>query len=453
MANYRPRGSSLFSGLALLFVGILLLLHNYHGLAIGRVLGHWWPLILIFWGAIKLYERAEASRAGQPGASRISAGEIFLVLGLLSLLGIVVAVDYGRQHIPGDFNGWGLGNSTAFDLEGPSPLAVPQDARITIRNSRGDISVRSSDESHIRVSGKKNITAWNERDAQHIASAVSVEIVPNGDGYEVRPVNTSGGDSRVSVDMDISVPKKASLTIRAEKGDVTVSDMAKPVVINTSKGDIDVRDTGGDVTIDTRKGDVKVSDTKGNVKVSGRGGEVNVSGATGGLTIDGEFYGPIRADKIAKGVRFVSQRTDLTLTQLTGHMEAGSGNLEVADAPGNLTLRTNSYDVSIENAGGKVKVDNRNGNVEVRFSTPPKEDIEITNSSAPITISLPESSSFDIVADCHSCDIDSEFSADSLNKTSTQSGDSHLEGKYGKGRGLKITLKTSYGSISLHKTS
>lgn len=453
MANYRPRGSSLFSGLALLFVGILLLLHNYHGLPIARALGHWWPLLLVFWGAIKLYERSMASRSGEPGSARITAGEIFLVLGLLSLLGIVVAVDFARQHVSGDFGDWGPGTATAFDLEGPPPLTVPSDARITIRSNRGSISVRPSEESQIRVSGKKNIKAWSETDAAHIASSVSVEIAKNGDGYEIRPVNSSGGDSRVSVDMEIAVPKNASVTVRAERGDVTVSDMAKPVAISTSRGDIDVRDTGGDVSIDTRKGDIKVSDTKGNVKVSGRGGEVNVSGATGGLTIDGEFYGPIRADKIAKGVRFVSQRTDLTLTQLTGHMEAGSGNLEIADAPGNLTLRTNSYDVSIENAGGKLKIDNRNGNVEVRFSTPPKEDIDITNSSSPITISLPESSSFDITADCHSGDIDSEFSADSLKKTSTESGDSHLEGKYGKGRGPKITLKTSYGSISLHKTS
>jgi DUF4097 and DUF4098 domain-containing protein YvlB len=134
-------------------------------------------------------------------------------------------------------------------------------------------------------------------------------------------------------------------------------------------------------------------------------------------------------------------------------METGSGNLEIADAPGNLSLRTNSYDVSIENAGGKVKVDNRNGNVEVRFSAPPKEDIEVTNSSAGISLSLPESSSFDIAADCHSGDIDSEFSSDSLKKTSTQSGDSHLEGKYGNGRGPKIMLKTSYGSIAVRRIS
>jgi DUF4097 and DUF4098 domain-containing protein YvlB len=452
MANYRPRGKSIFPGLALLVVGALLLLHNYRGLDLRYLLHHWWPLIFIFWGAIKLFERTAASRSGEPPA-RISGGEIFLVLGLLSILGIVVAVDYAKSRVSGNYDDWGITNSFDFDLEGPAPVTVPADARITIRNGRGDISVRSSDEPRIRVSGQKSAKAWNEKDAQRMASAVSVEVVQNGDGYEIRSITTGGGNSRVSIDMDIAVPKKASLTIRGERGDVTVSDMEKPVSVTTQAGDIDIRDTAGDVTIETRKGAVKVSDTKGNVKLSGRGGEINVSGATGGLTIDGEFYGPIRADKIAKGVRFLSQRTDLTLSQLTGHMEAGSGNLEIADAPGNLSLRTNSYDVNIENASGKVKVENRNGNVEVRFSFPPKEDVEITNSSAPINLSIPASSSFELLADCHSGDIDSEFQADSLAQTSPKPGDSHLEGKYGSGRGPKITLKTSYGSISLHKTS
>jgi DUF4097 and DUF4098 domain-containing protein YvlB len=134
-------------------------------------------------------------------------------------------------------------------------------------------------------------------------------------------------------------------------------------------------------------------------------------------------------------------------------MEAGPGNLEIFDAPGNLSVRSQD-DITLENAGGKVKVDNRRGNVEVRFSAPPKEDIEINNSSAGITLSLPESSSFEILADCHSGDIDSEFQADSLKLTpGTGSNDAHLEGKYGSGRGPKIILKTSYGSISLRRTS
>lgn len=435
----------------LIFVGLLLLLHNYRGLDIRTVLGHWWPLILIVWGAVKLYERTAANRSGDPGSARITAGEVFLVLGLLALMGIVVGGEILHEKFPGEMPvEWG--DKYDYDLD-VAPKTVPADARIAIRNAHGDISVHASDDSQIRVSGKKFAHSWSEKDAEHLANPVTFEIVQNGDGYEIHPSGANSSDSRVSFDLDVEVPKKASLTVRNERGDVTVADLAKAVTIDTTNGDVEVRDITGDVSIDTRKGDVKVSDTKGNVKLSGDGGEVNVSGVSGGLTLNGEFYGPIRVDKVAKGVRFISQRTDLTLAQLTGHMEAGSGNLEIADAPGNLTLRTNSYNVSIENASGKLKVDNRNGDVDVRFSNAPKEDIEINNASASITLTLPDTASFDILANCHSGDISSEFHGDSLKQTSTESGDSHLEGKYGSGRGPKITLKTSYGSISLHKNS
>jgi DUF4097 and DUF4098 domain-containing protein YvlB len=443
MANGRPRGSNIFSGLLLIFIGVLLLLHNYRGFELSRVLTHWWPLLLIFWGALKLYERMAGSRSDDAGGSRITPGEVFLVLGLLALVGIVVAVEGVKEHFPD----WARGDTTAVDLE-VSPKPVPANARITIRGIRGDIGVRSSDEPEIRVNGKKNVRSWNETDAHRVSERVGVEIVANGDGFEVQP--TSGGDSRVSVDMDVVVPSKAAVTIRNEKGDISVADLGTPVTINSGSGDIDVRNTNGDVSIDMRRGDAKISSTKGDVKISGTGDSVDVVNATGNFTINGEFVGPIRAEKVAKGVRFVSRRTDLTLTQLSGHMEAGPGNLNIVDAPGNLNVRTHEEEITVENAGGKIKVENRNGNIEVRFSSPPKEDIDIVNASAGITLGLPESSNFQIVADCHSGDIDSEFEADSLKKT-TESGDSHLEGKYGNVRGPKITLKTSYGSISIHK--
>jgi DUF4097 and DUF4098 domain-containing protein YvlB len=253
--------------------------------------------------------------------------------------------------------------------------------------------------------------------------------------------------------MDIQVPKKATVTVRNEKGDITVSDMTAPVSITSASGDVEVRDTSSDVTIEMHKGDVKVSDTKGDIKISGKGGQVDIASATGSFTLDGEFYGPIRADKVAKGLRFISQRTDLTLTSLSGHMEASSGNLEIVDAPGDIALRTNRYSVTIENVTGKVRVDNRDGDVQLRFSSPPKEDIQVANTNASISLTIPGSTNFNIVSDCHSCDIDSEFSSDSLKKTAAESGNSHLEGKYGNERGPKITLKTSYGAISIHKTS
>jgi DUF4097 and DUF4098 domain-containing protein YvlB len=451
MARSRQRTSGIFSGLVLLTVGSLLLLHNYRGLELSEVL-HWWPLALIFLGLIKLYDRTVASRSDDPSSARITGGEIMLVIGMITLLCCVVAVDYVKTKAGESGMDVPFGDSFPFDLD-VAPKTVPSTARVTIHGGRGDISVRTADVNEIRVSGKKNIRAWSEDDASRRSGPISVEIVQNGDGYEIHPTGMNTSDSRVAIDMDIQVPMKASVSIRNEKGDITVSDMATPVSITSASGDVEVRDTASDVNIEMHKGDVKVTDTKGDIKISGKGTQVDVASATGSFTLDGEFYGPIRADKVAKGLRFISQRTDLTLTSLTGHMEASSGNLEIVDAPGDIALRTNRYSVTIENATGKVKVDNRDGNIELRFSSPPKSDVDITNTNANISLTLPESASFNILSDCHSCDIDSEFSSDTLKKTSPGSGDSHLEGKFGNSRGPKITLKTSYGAIAIRKTS
>ena len=452
MADSRPRGSGLFSGLLLIFVGVLLLMHNYRGFELNRVFLHWWPLLLIAWGGIKIYERTAGPRAGQPGAARITGGEVALVLGLLALMGIVVGVEKARQKIPEEL-GIDLGESYSNDIDvAPKPVAA--NARITIRNNRGDITVRPGDDSQIRVTGKVTVRGWSESASRRLGEGVSVEVAQSGDEYEVRP--TGSPNSRVSVGMDVVVPKKAAVSVRTERGDVSISDMQTPVSVNSGNGDIEIRNTSGDVSIDMRKGDAKISDTKGDIKISGRAESIEAVNATGGLTVNGEFVGPIRAERVAKGVRFVSRRTDLTLTQLTGHMEAGSGNLEVVDAPGNLTVRSRDEEMRIENVAGRLKLENRNGNIEVRFSFPPKDDIEIDNASAPISLSLPASASFEIVADCRGCDedkgIDSEFSGDSLKQTQ-ESGNWHLEGKYGQGRKPKITLKTTYGGISIHKTT
>ena len=451
MANGRPRSSGIFSGLVLITIAALFLLHNYTGFGIGEVLTRWWPLILIFWGFVKLVERMAAHREGRPGGW-ITPGEVFLVIAMLVLVGGVVAYESIRDKIPLP----DIGNSYSYDVD-VAPMTIPANSRITVVAGRGDLNIRSSDVPEIRVSGKKSIRTWNENDAERMSKPVSIEIAHQGDGYEIRPSGFDLTDSRYAVDMDVVVPKKSQLTVRNDKGEITVADMGADVSVTGRDGDIEVSDTAGAVNVDARRGNIKVTDTKGDVGITNNssrvGGEVEVVNASGSLTINGEFYGPIRAEKIFKGVRFVSQRSDLTLNQLTGHMETGSGNFEIVDAPGNIALSTRSKDVDIENPTARVNVTNRDASVTVRFSSPPREDLEITNSSGEINLSIPGSSSFEIQADCHSCDIDSDFSAATLKKTSKESGDSHLEGKYGSGRAPRITLKTSYGSISLRKTS
>jgi DUF4097 and DUF4098 domain-containing protein YvlB len=447
MAGTRSRGSGLFSGLVLISVGALLLLRNYGYLDLTSFLSRWWPLLIIFWGVIKLYERTLGRRFGGSGGA-ITGTEVLLVAGMLALMGIVVAVDVTKERLPGIIEP--SGDSHEYDID-VSPQTIPAKAPVTVRNARGDITVRASDDQQIEVSAKKNVRAWSDNEADRIAKPITVQIAQNGDAYEVHPSGYDTGDARISVDLDVSVPKKSALTVRSDKGDVMVSDFQNDVNVTDQVGDVEVRGTQGEVSIEMKKGDVKVSDTTGNVKISGKGGEIEVTDVAGGLTIEGDFYGPVRSDKVAKGVRMVTPRTDLTVSALAGHLEAGSGNMDLIDAPGNVMLRTRDTEVNVENPGGKLQINNRNAQVTLRFTSPPKDDVQITNASSGISLTLPGSSSFEIVADCHNCDIESEFSG--LTQTKTESGDSHLSGRYGPGKGPKIALKTSYGNIELRRTS
>ena len=90
-------------------------------------------------GRLKLYERMAVSRSGDAGGSRITPGEVFLVLGLLALVGVVVAMEGVKEHFPDD---WVSGDTTTADLD-VAPKPVPANARITIRGIHGDISVRA----------------------------------------------------------------------------------------------------------------------------------------------------------------------------------------------------------------------------------------------------------------------------------------------------------------------
>jgi DUF4097 and DUF4098 domain-containing protein YvlB len=451
MARTQSRTSGLFSGLVLISAGLLLLLHNYGHLDFGAFFLHWWPLLIIFWGLVKLYERTVGRRFGGSDGGAVTGGEVMLVLGMLALLGLVVGYDYTKQKVGETLDIDVSGDDHTFDIEAPSAMTIPANARVSVKLGRGELTIRGSEDAQVRISAKKNAKTWSDSEAERLAKPVGVEVVKNGDAFEVHPTGYDLSNSRISVDLELSLPSKSPLTIKTEKGDITVSDMASDISISVQSGDVDLRDIAGDISVETRKGDVKAADIKGDVKVSGKGGEIDVNNCTGGLTVDGDFYGPVRGDRVAKGVRLISGKTDLTLAALSGHMEAGSGNLDIIDAPGNLNVRTRDMEVNVENPGGKVNIDDRNAEISVRYSSVPKDDVTITNSSASISLTLPGSSSFEIQADCRNCDIDSEFPG--LQASKSPSGDATLAGRLGSGRGPKIVFKTSYGNIALRRTT
>ena len=172
---------------------------------------------------------------------------------------------------------------------------------------------------NLSVTAKKNVRTWNETEANRIAKPVKVVVVKNGDGYEIHPDGYDLSDARISIDLEIDVPKKSPVTMKTDKGDVSISDQDADIAVTVRTVMWRFAIPREMCRVETRKGDVKVSDTTGNVKVNGKGGEVEVINASGSFTLDGDFYGPVRADKITKGMRLITGKTDLTLSPCGTH--------------------------------------------------------------------------------------------------------------------------------------
>jgi DUF4097 and DUF4098 domain-containing protein YvlB len=325
--------------------------------------------------------------------------------------------------------------------------AVPASTHITIETDYGDVTVHPEDAAQIRASVKKEISGWDQSEAEKRGQQVKVTIEQAGDGFNVQTEGQSSGNGRARVDLDVYVPKQASITVRSGKGNLQIIGQGGSVTVETRKGDVEVRDAGGEVSVDLNGGDTHIIGVNGDVKLSGHGSQVTMADVKGEASVEGEFFGPIRIEKPGKGVRFLSKRSDVSISELTGRFAITSGRLEVVDAPGNVSISTSSNDISVENPGGRVHVENRNGNVEIRFAKPPQDQIDVIDSNGHIDLSLPGRSTFEVHATSHSGEISSDFSDLQQHNTG---GNATLDGKVG-AKGPAINLKTTYGAIRLRK--
>lgn len=452
MTYYYHRRRSVFGGLILILIGVVFLLYEYHPeIGIGRLFTHYWPLLLILWGLARLFDHLSASRSGEAGPPAVSGGEVALIVLLLLAVASIAGFDWARKNNPGiDF---GMDNmfEHSYDFNNSLPVvpAKPNEV-ISISTVRGNISVHPGNDSQLHVTVHKTASASNESQARETAGKVRVKVTPTGNGYQIQPQISSDEASDVKVDLDIQLPSQATIDARTDHGDITVAQMTGPITINSKSGDLNIHDVSGDVDAAMAHGDAHINNIKGNVRVTGHGGELDLSAITGDATINGEFYGPIRASNVSKTTRYTSSLTNLTLAHLSGQLEMDSGNLSLSDVPAGVQLSTANKDVTLENVSGRIDLTDKRGDIQVTFAHPPHDDLRVADESGNIDVTLPGQSSFEISAVSRKGDIQNDFESTGLK--SSNSGDTTVvQGTYG-ARGPRITLSTTYGTISIHKS-
>jgi DUF4097 and DUF4098 domain-containing protein YvlB len=441
---HRP---SIAGPIVLLAIGIVALLitaGKLSGPAFWDWFVRWWPMLLIGLGLISLLEWS--LDRDQP--YRRTRGTFGIILLISLFVGIAYSRTYSRDHWnrwsneigAGDAGDWfPMGEEHEHDAD--SSVTVPANASVAVQNPRGDVTITGSTDNQLHVHAHQIVNTNSDSDAAGIFPALEPKVTVNGSSVLVKV--ESRNNARVL--LTIELPEGGSTDVTAGRGDVSVEGLKGSSNITAGHGDVKLTSIGGSVHVHMSRGDFSAHEIAGTVSIDGHFGDVTVSEVTGNLSMEGDFFGDTHLEQIGSNTHFHSSRTDLDVGRLAGELTMDSDDLHVAQAVGPLRIVTRSKNIDCSQVSGDVHIENENGEVTVD-AVAPLGNIQITNASNPVTLTLPPNANFSINATTNGGDLDTDFT---LNVSGS---DEHrnANGTVGKG-GPKIDLNVRHGDISIKK--
>ncbi len=409
------RRTSVVAPLLLIAIGALFLARNlYPNLPLLDYLARYWPFLLIVWGTLRLAEVLVWSATDQPlPRAGVSSGEWVLVV-FLCIFGLSI-------HAVRGFNTWWPRNVTigGLDMFGESydfPLAGQKQTgktpHVTIEAFRGNARITGADTDTVKVTGHRSIRSMDQHGADAANQSMAFEVT--GDNNSVTIQNNqdrlSGNSVRVSADMEITVPKGASIEAHGRYGDFDISAVDGSVEVVSDNAGVRLQDIGGDARVDLNRSDiVRAVNVKGLVDVKGHGSDIDLQNIAGPVTVSGTYSGVIQFRNLQKPLRFTGQSTEINIEKLPGNVRMALGDFSAQNLVGPVHLSTHARDVEISDFTNALEVSVDRGDIELRPGTVPLARIDAQTRSGDITLSLPPQAKFDLTASTSRGDATNDF--------------------------------------------
>ncbi|MCU1310654.1 MAG: hypothetical protein JWO20_1779 [Candidatus Angelobacter sp.] len=451
-----PRRRSIFGPMVLIFIGVLFLLVNTGAISARNlfvIFAQYWPVLLILWGVVKLFEYMQAKREGYPPPG-LGGGSIVLLVFIL-LFGTAISaahrgmsqinwdnvrkdVDFGDEDLNNLFGGQKFEFSDNVDHD------FPAKASLKVALDRGEIKISPSSDDKLHIALHKSLYAGSEVEAKKISDEANptITVVDNLVTVEALPRGSWKGGS---VNMEIFVPRKAAVDLMTLRGALSVVGRDGNVKANNSRGDVTLEDIAGNADVHVRGGDFKAQKVNGDVNIEGRMNNANISDLTGRLSLQGDFD-EIQLSKIAKGLHFNSSRTDLDIPRLDGNLNMTRGDFRADNAFGPVRLVTKNKDIEFQDVTGDVHVENANAAVEVRAKVP-VGNIDIANQRGEVNLVLPANGNFSVDATANRGEISTEF--EQLKQTDDNH-EARASGTVNKG-GARVQVRNEHGTVNIRK--
>ena len=449
------RRGSIVGPLILLSLGVIFLLAQMGRLSWGQSLewyGRWWPAVLIAAGVVLLIEWAiDEHRGHAAGHVRVLGGGVVFLLIVLALAGLTArGIEYGmdwHDHaLNNGYTRWDHLFGDRHDADGSVNWAMPAASTLVIHNPHGDVTVTgSSNDGQVHVGIHTQTYAWKDTDAEAKAKELQPVFTSDGGVLTLNVNAVEGGQADLTVEM----PRTAPLTIQANRGDVTVSEMSAPVTLTANHGDVDVNGVDGGATVHVNDSDASITlhSIQGPVSVQGHSGDIEISEITGDVALQGDFYGSTHLEHVNGAVHFESSRTHFSVARLDEDLTIDRGSLVGNELLGPLVLKTTDKNITIDRVQGSVDLTNTNGSVEVTAAAP-LDAIAIQNHRGSVDLGLSGSGGFVLSAQTRNGDMENDFGLETERNDETRT----LSGRVAAG-GPTVTIMTTDGDVTVRRSS
>lgn len=171
---------------------------------------------------------------------------------------------------------------------------IGQQARVQVETFYGNIQVKSTDQSEVKVVVRQSIDASTEAVADRELRDVSVVIEKQSDGVIVLRASykkavrwTWQKWPPIGLEVDLTVPRACDLDLVTREGGVNLGNVRGRVNIRTMQGRVFAGEIDGPLTVWSAQGDIAVTACTGDLHLTARGGNVVVGRAFGRTEISG----------------------------------------------------------------------------------------------------------------------------------------------------------------------
>jgi DUF4097 and DUF4098 domain-containing protein YvlB len=411
------RRGSFIGPILLIVLGTLFLLHNLRAdLNILEFLGNYWPVLLILWGALRIAEITYWKISGKPLPRHgISGGEWTLVV-LLFLIGngLFFAHRYSDRFPSARIHMRGLeilGDTFDFPHDDKT-LEAGKAPRIVIEKFTGNARIHGEDTAAVRLSGRTSVRAYNREEAQSASDKCPLELIRSGDTLIIRTnqQRASSNKRRISAELDIAVPRGASIEAQGTYGDFDISDLTGAVSIDSDNAGVRLSNIAGNISVETRRSDiVRVVNAKGNVELRGAGWDVELDTIEGQATVNGSYTGDLLFRRLVKPLRYDSPNTELRADRTTGQINLSRGDFSGSGISGPFVLKSKSKDVELYDFQGPAEISVDRGDIEIRPAAALGGKIDLRTRAGDILLQMPETGNFEVRAETRRGEIENDW--------------------------------------------